>query len=137
MAFPTAGRNTRDSFGSNQNEKSIGALHALHMHWTVTEATATIVMPTGTGKTETMLSILTSVRCPRLLVVVPTDALRSQIAGKFVTLGLLKKAGVGAGYNRLLPLSAMICCHREDPILAGGWLADTVGVGPRMVLTKG
>lgn len=73
----------------------IGALHALHMHWTVSDSTATIVMPTGTGKTETMLSVLTSVRCPRLLVVVPTDALRSQISEKVLTLGLLKKTAVG------------------------------------------
>jgi len=40
----------------------IGALHALHAHWSVTDSIATIVMPTGTGKTETMLSILTSAR---------------------------------------------------------------------------
>lgn len=72
----------------------IGALHALHAHWCVTNSTATIVMPTGTGKTETMLSILTSARCERLLVIVPTDALRSQIAEKFLTLGLLKQPGV-------------------------------------------
>ena len=68
----------------------IGALHSIHAHWTISNSTATIVMPTGTGKTETMLSILVSARCPRLLVVVPTDALRSQIAEKFLTLGVLK-----------------------------------------------
>ena len=65
----------------------IGAVHAVHAHWAVTDSTATIVMPTGTGKTETMLSILVSARCERVLVVVPTDALRTQIADKFLTLG--------------------------------------------------
>lgn len=50
-------------------------------------------MPTGTGKTETMLAVLTSTRCERVLVVVPTDALRSQLAEKFETLGLLKVPG--------------------------------------------
>ena len=69
----------------------IGAVHAAHAHWAVTHKAATIVMPTGTGKTETMLSILISKRCERLLVIVPTDALRTQIAGKFLTLGVLKK----------------------------------------------
>ena len=72
----------------------IGAIHAAHMHWSTADAPATIVMPTGTGKTETMLSILLSRGCPRLLVVVPTDALRTQLAEKFVTLGVLKRFGV-------------------------------------------
>jgi superfamily II DNA/RNA helicase len=48
-------------------------------------------MPTGTGKTETMLSILVSACCTKLLVVVPTDALRTQLAEKFLTLGVLKE----------------------------------------------
>jgi len=71
----------------------LGALHAIHAHWSVTDATATVVMPTGTGKTEVMLSILVSYRCPKLLVVAPTDALRAQLAEKFATLGVLKAPG--------------------------------------------
>ncbi len=71
----------------------IGAVHSVHAHWTVSDAPATIVMPTGTGKTETMLSVLVSARCARVLVVVPTDALRTQIAEKFLTLGVLKEPG--------------------------------------------
>jgi hypothetical protein len=71
----------------------LGALHAIQAHWSVTDVTATIVMPTGTGKTEVMLSILVSCRCPRLLVVAPTDALRAQLAEKFATLGVLKVPG--------------------------------------------
>lgn len=73
----------------------IGAVHAIHARWSVTDATGTIVMPTGTGKTETMLSVLVSAPCPKLLVVVPTDALRAQIAEKFLTLGILKASGSG------------------------------------------
>lgn len=68
----------------------IGAVHAVHAHWAVADDAATIVMPTGTGKTETMLSILVSACCHRVLVVVPTDALRNQLAHKFLTLGVLK-----------------------------------------------
>jgi superfamily II DNA or RNA helicase len=71
----------------------IGAIHAVHAHWTVSNAPATIVMPTGVGKTETMLSILISAACPKLLVVVPTDALRTQLTEKFLTLGVLKQSG--------------------------------------------
>ncbi|MGC4087254.1 MAG: DEAD/DEAH box helicase family protein [Polyangiaceae bacterium] len=68
----------------------IGALHAVHAHWAVSDSPATIVMPTGTGKTETMLSVLVSERCEKLLVIVPTDALRTQLAAKFLTLGVLR-----------------------------------------------
>lgn len=71
----------------------IGALHAVHAHWSVASTPATVVMPTGTGKTDTMLSILVSACCPRVLVIVPTDALRTQIAEKFLTLGILKVHG--------------------------------------------
>ncbi len=69
----------------------IGAVHAVHAHWSVSEAPATIVMPTGTGKTEVMLSVLVSAPCTKVLVVVSTDALRTQLAGKFLTLGILKE----------------------------------------------
>ncbi len=71
----------------------VGALHAIHAHWCTTSETATVVMPTGTGKTETMLSTLVSALCPRVLVIVPTDALRTQIAGKFESLGVLRIPG--------------------------------------------
>ena len=71
----------------------LGALHAIHTHWTVANRTATIVMPTGTGKTDTMLSIMVTRPCERLFVVVPTDALRTQLTDKFLTLGVLKEAG--------------------------------------------
>ncbi|MBN9530333.1 MAG: DEAD/DEAH box helicase family protein [Alphaproteobacteria bacterium] len=69
----------------------IGALHAALAHATRSTDPATIVMPTGTGKTETMLALNAYQHFERLLVVVPTDALREQIAGKFETFGVLKQ----------------------------------------------
>lgn len=72
----------------------IGALHAIHAHWTVTDDPATVVIPTGTGKTETMLATLVSQCCERVLVIVPNVVLRDQIFGKFVCLGLLKRLGI-------------------------------------------
>jgi hypothetical protein len=69
----------------------IGALHAALAHATRSTQPATIVMPTGTGKTETMLALNAHQRYERLLVVVPTDALHEQIAGKFETFGVLKQ----------------------------------------------
>lgn len=68
----------------------LGALHMIRGHWFASNAPATIVMPTGTGKTETMLSVLVSVPCSKVLVVVPSDTLRAQLAEKFATLGILK-----------------------------------------------
>lgn len=75
-------------------EPQLGALHAVHAHWAVTDDPATIVMPTGTGKTETMISVFISANCRRVLIIVPTDALRTQIAEKFLTFGVLKRFGV-------------------------------------------
>jgi superfamily II DNA or RNA helicase len=76
----------------------LGALHAALAHWSVSEDPGTVVMPTGTGKTETMLALLVHQRPERLLVVVPNSALRGQTAAKFETLGVLVDSGVvGAG----------------------------------------
>ncbi|MCG3726961.1 DEAD/DEAH box helicase [Vibrio cincinnatiensis] len=55
---------------------------------------ATIVMPTGTGKTETILSIVIAGKFRRTLVIVPSDALREQTKNKFLTLGLLRPLGM-------------------------------------------
>ncbi len=67
----------------------IGAIHALMGHLTNAKELATVVLPTGTGKTETMLSVLIANQCKKLLVTVPSDALRTQLAKKFSRLGLL------------------------------------------------
>lgn len=75
-----------------------GALHAVLAYWSTRPARpATVVLPTGSGKTEVMLALLVAARLPRLLVLVPSDALREQIAGKFETLGLLFQLGVVDG----------------------------------------
>jgi superfamily II DNA or RNA helicase len=45
------------------------------------------VLPTGLGKTETMLATQVYRWLDRSLVLVPSDALRRQIAKKFISLG--------------------------------------------------
>ena len=73
----------------------IGALHAILAYIETDEdKPAIIVMPTGTGKTETMLSFMVANQCKKLLIVVPSDALRTQIADKFESLGKLPEIGV-------------------------------------------
>lgn len=73
----------------------LGAVYSVLGYWT-TDSTVpgSVVMPTGTGKTDTMVALLVTASLPRLLVVVPSDALREQIATKFETLGVLVAAGV-------------------------------------------
>jgi hypothetical protein len=71
----------------------VGAVNATKAHWSVTSQPATLVLPTGSGKTDTMVALLVSERIERLLVIVPTDALRRQIGEKFVELGLLAAFG--------------------------------------------
>ena len=83
-----------DSSDCGLRPPQIGAIHAAIGHWRSSNDRATIVMPTGTGKTEAMLALLIAERIERLLVVVPTDALRTQISSKFLTLGLLRKLQV-------------------------------------------
>lgn len=72
----------------------LGALHAILSHRTMeTVEPITVVMPTGTGKTDTMIAAFC--QSPRTtLIVVPSDALREQIANSFATLGVLPKVGV-------------------------------------------
>ena len=72
----------------------IGALHAISAHWSLSNEPATIVMPTGTGKTETMLSALIESQAKCMLVIVPSVALKGQTAGKFISLGMLPELGV-------------------------------------------
>lgn len=74
----------------------LGALHAIGSHWAIDASPATIVMPTGTGKTETMVASLVAYSTgPKpVLVIVPWDLLRGQTARKYVTLGLLRELKV-------------------------------------------
>lgn len=75
----------------------LGALHAILAHRSTEDTEPiTIVMPTGTGKTETMLAAYCH-SPKRTLVMVPSDALRSQAAEKFATLGVLPAVGAVRG----------------------------------------
>lgn len=71
----------------------IGALYSVLGHWRMSTGVATVVMPTGTGKTETMLALLAAEQLNRLLVIVPSNALRIQIGTKFATMGQLSSIG--------------------------------------------
>ena len=92
----------------------LGALFAIGAHWSLSKQPATIVMPTGTGKTETMLATLAAfVRGP-MLVIVPWDLLRGQTARKFLTFGLLRKLGFLA-QDAPNPIVGIITHRPDDP----------------------
>ncbi len=85
----------------NENIKGLrppqlGALHAIAGHFATGTnlEPVTVVLPTGTGKTEVMLAALAYGILEKVLVIVPSDALRNQISSKFISMGLLQQFGV-------------------------------------------
>jgi len=73
----------------------LGALYSILGYWkSGVNDPALVVMPTGTGKTETMLAVFVTERPEHLLVIVPTATLRNQIAEKFERLGILQTKGI-------------------------------------------
>lgn len=72
----------------------LGAIHSIASYWSVNKNCGTIVMPTGTGKTETMISTLVYHQCEKVLILVPGRILRKQMFEKFLSLGCLRGIGV-------------------------------------------
>jgi superfamily II DNA or RNA helicase len=73
----------------------LAALYAALGHLVVDPNTAaTVVMPTGTGKTDTMLALIIAARMTRTLILVPSDALRTQLVGKCTEMKTLRAVGV-------------------------------------------
>lgn len=72
----------------------LGALFSIKSHWIVSNEPATVVMPTGTGKTETMIATVVSEMIGRTFIIVPSNLLRKQTAEKFMTFGVLQNIGV-------------------------------------------
>lgn len=56
-----------------------GALSAIRAHWTISSLPATIVMPTGTGKSATIFTTIISERILSTLIIVPSNLLRDQM----------------------------------------------------------
>lgn len=125
----------RDSFPpiKGLRRPQIGALYAALAHWSVSDDPATIVMPTGTGKTETMLSLLICAQLQRLMIVVPNAALRDQTVSKFITLGKLIECGCVP--ENIHPPVVVTLKHRpssvqevDDIFLRGNVIVTTMNV---------
>ena len=92
-------------------------------------------MPTGTGKTETILSIVVAGHFKRTLVIVPSDALREQTKNKFVQLGLLRELGLITD-NTLNPIVATIKHGVDDHEHLAELLKSNVIVASASALAK-
>ena len=95
-------------------EPQVGAVYGVLSHWKGEGGVCTVVMPTGTGKTETMLALLAHQGPRRLLVIVPTDALRTQITRKFLGFGVLREFGLLDPAARL-PVVGTLARGVKDP----------------------
>ena len=89
----------------------LGALFAIKSHWTVSPLPATIVMPTGTGKTETMIATVISECRKKTCVIVPSDLLRNQTIERFCSLRKLRE--IGAVDDDII--SPIVACLRTQP----------------------
>lgn len=73
----------------------VGAIHAILANISNPKyKEGIVVMPTGTGKTEVMITTFLSEEISKLLVITPSNALRKQISNKFIELGILRKLGI-------------------------------------------
>ena len=70
-----------------------GALCAIRANWTIDNSDMTVVLPTGTGKSETMIATIISEKIHRTLIVVPNALLRDQIFDRVKELGMLRHLG--------------------------------------------
>lgn len=115
----------------------IGALHAILAHWSISKKPALVVMPTGTGKTETMLCLTLAGQGNHILVIVPTDSLRTQIASKFINLGILKNPQFGITTpSALCPKVALLTTSIKDAQEANQIFAANVIITTPQILSN-
>jgi superfamily II DNA or RNA helicase len=72
----------------------LGAIFALSAHFTIKHDPAIVVMPTGAGKTASLMLCPFMEAATRVLVVTPSQLLRDQIAEDFSSLAILRRVGV-------------------------------------------
>ncbi len=104
-----------DSNVSALRQPQISALFSLLSHFSSHKnEDVTVVMPTGTGKTETMIAAICGFPVRRPLIIVPSVSLRDQTARKLRTLGMLRDLNA-------------IKCSTQNPVvsvLEGGVRTD-------------
>ncbi|RQZ27626.1 hypothetical protein DIE14_10480 [Burkholderia sp. Bp9017] len=94
--------------GTGLRRGQVGALHALAAHFCADADPAVISLPTGYGKTAVMAGACFTLRARRVLVIVPTAALRKQTMRSFSSLDVLIKHGTLQLEQERLPVVGVI-----------------------------
>ncbi len=113
-----------------------GALSAIRAHWTISNSPATIVLPTGTGKTETMYATIISELISKTLIIVPTDLLREQIFKGAKQFGILPKAGLISDkviFPTTLLYKSKVNKDHENSIIEAFERANIIVSTPKMI----
>ena len=112
----------------------LAALYATLGHLVVDPAaTATVVMPTGTGKTDTMLALIIAARMSRTLILVPSDALRAQLVRKCAEMTTLRAVGAVSD-TALNPIVAAIDSKLSEAQVAELATANIIVATPQALL---
>lgn len=113
-----------------------GALSAIRAHWTTSSTSATIVLPTGTGKSETIFSTIVSERITSSLIVVPSNYLREQLYEGAKKFGILPELEM-ISKKALLPTTLMYKSkpkkEDEDLLLEYILMSNIIVTTPRML----
>ena len=92
----------------------LGAIFAIRAHWTTSALPATVVMPTGTGKTETMITTIIAEQCKKVFILVPSNLLRTQTVINCSNLGILKDIGVIDSKAKLPNVLCLCSCPATE-----------------------
>lgn len=92
----------------------LGANFAVRAHWTISDLPATIVMPTGTGKTETMITTMVAEQCEKVFILVSSNLLRTQTVINCFNLGILKEIGVIDSRAKLPNVLCLCSCPETE-----------------------
>jgi superfamily II DNA or RNA helicase len=68
----------------------IGSIYAILSNWAISNDILTVVLPTGTGKSEAILGTIITAKITRSLIIVPSDGLREQFSKNCRNWGILR-----------------------------------------------
>ncbi|MBL7837021.1 MAG: DEAD/DEAH box helicase family protein [Bacteroidetes bacterium] len=72
----------------------IGAIYSILSNWAISNEDISVVLPTGTGKSESILGTIISKKISHSLIVVPSDGLRNQFYSNCQSWGILRDIGI-------------------------------------------
>jgi len=91
----------------------VGAIYSILSHSAISNEAVSIVLPTGTGKSETILGTIVAKRLLRSLIIVPSDGLRNQFFENCKGWGILRTVNV-VEEAALNPIVAKLTSSMKD-----------------------